>query len=584
MNVNKDITRRNFIRIVGAGIFLAGLNFSLPVPAWAFTAASGIEKMTPKRRYDLAIGYSPIQIDGREGSATAINGTVPGPLVHLREGDDVVLNVTNELMDTAHSSIHWHGILVPFPMDGVPGVNFAGIRPGETYEYRYRVKQAGTYWYHSHSRFQEQTGSYGPLVIDPKDSEPFDYDRDYPVVLSDWSFEDPETIFRHINLMGHYYNFPRRTVWDFFDDVGQRGFVNTLAERMAWGRMRMSPVDLADVTAYIYTYLVNGHSPDMNWTALFNPGETIRLRFINASTMTNYDVRIPDLNMEVVMADGKTVRPVSVHEFRIGVAETYDVLVRPREDRAFTLFAESLDRSGYTRGTLAPEPGMSAAVPALRPRPVRRLADIGMGGMVHGDMSGMSHDKMGHASKSSRQDPRIPGPNGPTPFKPDKRRSSVAMVIMNPKYRLDEPGLGLGDDGWRVLTYDDLVSNEPQPYAATVDREMTINITANMERYLFSFDGKKFSEHPGPYLFRHNERLRLFLVNHTMMEHPIHLHGMWMQLENGADELPFKHTILTKPGEVLSALITPIEKGDWAFHCHLLYHMEAGMAQVVRVV
>lgn len=583
MNVNKYITRRNFIRTVGAGIFLAGLNFSLPVPAWAFTAASGIEKMTPKRRYDLAIGYSPIQIDGREGSATAINGTVPGPLVHLREGDDVVLNVTNELMDTAHSSIHWHGILVPFPMDGVPGVNFAGIRPGETYEYRYRVKQAGTYWYHSHSRFQEQTGSYGPLVIDPKDSEPFDYDRDYPVVLSDWSFEDPETIFRHINLMGHYYNFQRRTVWDFFDDVGQRGFGNTLADRMAWGRMRMSAVDLADVTAYTYTYLMNGHSPDMNWTALFNPGETVRLRFINASTMTNYDVRIPDLNMEVVMADGKTVHPVSVHEFRIGVAETYDVLVRPREDRAFTLFAESLDRSGYTRGTLAPQPGMSAPVPTMRPRPVRRLADIGMGGMVDGGMAGMSHDKMGNPNKPPRHDSRIPGPNGPTPFKPDKGRSNVAMVIMNPKYRLDEPGLGLGDDGWRVLTYDDLVSNEPQPYAATVDREMTINITANMERYLFSFDGKKFSEHPGPYLFRHNERLRLFLVNHTMMEHPIHLHGMWMQLENGADELPFKHTILTKPGEVLSALITPIEKGDWAFHCHLLYHMEAGMAQVVRV-
>ena len=401
MNVNKYITRRNFIRTVGAGIFLAGLNFSLPVPAWAFTAASGIEKMTPKRRYDLAIGYSPIQIDGREGSATAINGTVPGPLVHLREGDDVVLNVTNELMDTAHSSIHWHGILVPFPMDGVPGVNFAGIRPGETYEYRYRVKQAGTYWYHSHSRFQEQTGSYGPLVIDPKDSEPFDYDRDYPVVLSDWSFEDPETIFRHINLMGHYYNFQRRTVWDFFDDVGQRGFGNTVADRMAWGKMRMSPVDLADVTAYTYTYLMNGHSPDMNWTALFNPGETVRLRFINASTMTNYDVRIPGLDMEVVMADGKTVRPVSVHEFRIGVAETYDVLVRPREDRAFTLFAESLDRSGYTRGTLAPQPGMSAPVPTMRPRPVRRLEDIGMGGMVDGGMAGMSHDKMGNPKQTT---------------------------------------------------------------------------------------------------------------------------------------------------------------------------------------
>ncbi len=583
----KPINRRDFLKSAGAGIFLAGLHCTLPLPAWALTAKEGIKEKRPKSRYNLAIGYSPLEIDGSEGRSTSVNGTVPGPLIHLREGDDVVLRVTNHLMDVEHSSIHWHGILVPFRMDGVPGVNFNGIKPGETYEYRYRVKQAGTYWYHSHSRFQEQTGAYGPLIIDPEDGEPFHYDRDYPVVLSDWSFEDPETIFRHINLMGHYYNFQRRTVGDFFDDVGERGFMNTLAERMAWGRMRMSPVDLADVTAYTYTYLMNGHSPDMNWTAIFNRGETIRLRFINASTMTNYDVRIPNLDMEVVMADGKAIRPVSVHEFRIGVAETYDVLVRPREDRAFTLFAESLDRGGYARGTLAPESGMEAAVPPLRPRPVRRLEDIGMGGMDNGLFGikggSMKHGGMGQGSHPRLDDPRIPGPNGPTPFKPDKELSNVAMVIMHPEYRLDEPGIGLGDDGWRVLTYDDLVSAEPQPYADTVDREMTINITANMERYMFSFDGRKFTQQPGPYLFRYNERLRLFLVNHTMMEHPIHLHGMWMQLENGADKLPFKHTILTKPGEVVSALITPVEKGDWAFHCHLLYHMEGGMFQVVRV-
>lgn len=582
-NWTKGMTRREFIKATGMGMFMAGLHCALPLPGWALSGSSNLKQRPPKRRYDLAIGYSPMEIDGRKGTATAINGRVPGPLVHLREGEDVRLNVTNELMDTEHSSIHWHGILVPFRMDGVPGVNFNGIQPGETYEYQYRVKQAGTYWYHSHSRFQEQTGAYGPLIIDPKEGEPFRYDRDYPIVLSDWSFEDPETIFRHINLMGHYYNFQRRTVGDFFEDVGDRGFGNTVAERMAWGKMRMSPVDLADVTAHTYTYLMNGHSPDMNWTAIFNPGETIRLRFINASTMSNYDVRIPGLDMEVVMADGKTVRPVQAHEFRIGVAETYDVLVRPEKDQAFTIFAESLDRSGYTRGTLAPEVGMEGPLPHLRPRPVRGLKEIGMGGMGGGGMAEMDPDKMGSNGKSTEQDPRIPGPNGPEPFMPDKGNSNVAMVIMNPRYRMDEPGLGLGNDGWRVLTYDDLVSTEPQPYAETVDREMTINITANMERYMFSFDGKKFTEHPGPYLFRYNERLRLFLVNHTMMDHPIHLHGMWMQLENGADSLPFKHTILTKPGEVVSVRITPIEKGDWAFHCHLLYHMEAGMFQVVRV-
>ena len=581
-------------------MFMAGLGLALPLPSWAKSDNLGVEMTGPKSRYDLTLGYQPITIDGREGRATAINGTVPGPLVHLREGDDVELNVTNELWDEKHSSIHWHGILVPFEMDGVPGVNFNGIQPGETYRYRYKVKQAGTYWYHSHSRFQEQTGAYGPLIIDPKDGEPFDYDRDYAVVLSDWSFEDPETIFRHINLKGHYYNFQQRTVGELFEDIRERGFMNTMADRAAWGRMRMSPVDILDVTDATYTYLMNGHSAGMNWTGLFNPGETVRLRFINASTMTNFDVRIPGMNMDVVMADGKAVRPVNVHEFRIGVAETYDVLVKP-DDKPYTMFAESMDRSGYTRGTLSPEPGLEAPVPELRPRPVRRLDDIGMGGMdsslfgmglikvdkktgdgMGHDMSHGGHDG-GHGGQMAKQDPRIPGPNGPTPFKAEGGKSNVAMVIMNPKYRLHETGIGLGDDGWKVLVYDDLVSTEPQKYSDIVEREMTINITANMERYMFSFDGKKFSEHPGPYFFRHNERLRLFLVNHTMMDHPIHLHGMWMQLENGHEDLPFKHTILAKPGEVLSVQITPIEKGDWAFHCHLLYHMEAGMFQVMRV-
>lgn len=602
----KTLSRRDFVRWLCAGVFATSIQTHLPLPLWAATGRKGLGGISQARdTYDLAIGYAPFTIDGRKGTATAINGTVPGPLVRLREGDTVTLNVTNRLMDTEHSSIHWHGILVPFPMDGVPGVNFAGIRPGETYEYRYEVVQAGTYWYHSHSRFQEQTGTYGPLIIDPRDGEPFAYDRDYVVVLSDWSFEDPEAIFANINRMGHYYNFQRLTVGDFFSDVKEHGLYETVAGRMAWGRMRMSPVDLADVTGATYTYLMNGHSPDMNWTALFNPGQTVRLRFINAATMSNFDVRIPGLSMDVVMADGMAVKPVSVEEFRIGVAETFDVLVRPRQDKPFTIFAESLDRSGYARGTLSPEPGLKAAVPALRPRPVRRLDNIGMGmmddsisffggmdhdSMDHGSMDmkdengmqGMRHDGMEHGSQTMT-DPDVPGPRGPEPFRPDRENANAAMVIPGTRDRLAEPGIGLGQDGWRVLTYADLVSDEPQVYATTVDREMTINITANMERYMFSFDGKKFSEHEGPYLFRHNERLRLYLVNHTMMEHPIHLHGMWMQLENGASELPYKHTVLVKPGEHLSALITPIEKGDWAFHCHLLYHMEAGMFQVVRV-
>ncbi|HAV12047.1 MAG TPA: hypothetical protein DCX06_00935 [Opitutae bacterium] len=351
----------------------------------------------------------------------------------------------------------------------------------------------------------------------------------------------------------------------------------------------MSPVDLADVTGFEYTYLMNGNSPESNWTALFNPGETVRLRFINGAGMSTFDVRIPGLDMKVVMVDGKQVKPVDIHEFRISVAETYDVLVTPKKDQPFTIFAESLDRSGYARGTLSPQEGLMAEIPKLRPRPVRTLEDIGMGGMDEMMLGGkMDHGSMGQGKMDSKapsqMTPDIPGPIGPEPFKPEKG-INPAMIIMNPRDRASEPGIGLGEDGWKVLTYGDLVNAEPQLYSSKVDREMTINITGNMERYIFSFDGKKYSQHPGPYNFRHNERLRLWLVNHTMMEHPIHLHGMWMQIENGQphERIPYKHTVLVKPGEKISTLITPIEKGDWAFHCHLLYHMEAGMFQVVRV-
>lgn len=587
----RTMSRRRFLKGLGAGIFVTGLNGMLPLPAWALASPrklhEGLAGYAPQTHFDLAFRDTAIAIDGRQGRATAINGSVPAPLLRWREGSEVTLDVSNHLEDAAHASIHWHGVLVPFRMDGVPGVNFNGIQPGETYRYRFPVKQAGTYWYHSHSRFQEQSGAYGPIIIDPKDGEPFRYDREHVVMLSDWAFEDPETIYRNINLDPDYYIYYQRTLFDYLHDVREKGFGDANAELLPFRKMNMSSRDLSNVTGSIYTYLVNGHSPDMNWTGMFEPGETVRLRFINASAMSNFDVRIPGLDMRVVSADGRRVRPVDCHEFRIGVAETYDVLVRPEESRAYTIFAESLDRSGFARGTLAPEPGMEAEVPRMRPVVDRRLEDIGMGmmrGKYFGGMDGAMMEQM-RQKRKKMQDGDVPGPNGPMPFMPDEGDPNVAMAVMDPKGRLGEPGIGLGKDGWRVLTYQDLILAEPQPYKAAIDREMTINITANMQRFMFSLDGKKFTDQPGPYLFRHNERLRLFMVNHTMMEHPMHLHGMWMQLETGRgnDELPFKHTILVKPGEVVSVRITPVEKGDWAFHCHLLYHMEAGMFQVVRV-
>ena len=586
-----NLSRRQFLGGVAGGIFVTGIQAALPLPAWAVTSPrnihEGVTNYPAQNYFDLNFRYSPLVVNGKTGRSTAINGTVPAPLVRWREGEDVTVDVTNHLEDTEHASIHWHGILVPFRMDGVPGVNFDGIQPGETFRYNFKVQQAGTYWYHSHSKFQEQTGAYGPIIIDPKDGEPFHYDREHVIVLSDWTFENPDTVFRNIMLDPEYYIYYKRTVFDYFDKIEKDGFADANAELLPFRKMNMSPRDLSNVTGSLYTYLMNGHSPDMNWTGQFKPGETVRLRVINASAMSHFDVRIPGLDMSVVMKDGKAVRPVDCHEFRIGIAETYDVIIKPREEKAYTVFAESLDRSGFTRGTLSPAAGMSAPVPRRRQTPDRKLEDIGMGMMKGKYFGGMDEKMMKkmHHKRMQMQDSNIPGPKGPMPFMLDKTNPDVAMAVMDPKQRMDDPGIGLGKDGWKVLTYKDLVSAEPQPYKAEVDRELTINVTANMERGIFSLDGKKYTEHPGPYLFRHNERLRLYMVNHTMMEHPMHLHGMRMQLETGRsnEELPFVHTYLLKPGEVASFLVTPIEKGDWAFHCHLLYHMEAGMFQVVRV-
>ncbi len=580
-----EMNRRRFLKQAGLGVFVTGINASFPLPAWAMDGLEFSSNDQHDRVFDLEYRYTPIEIDGKKDTATAINGTVPAPLLRWKEGDRIRLNVKNNMMDTDHASIHWHGILLPFRMDGVPGINFNGIKPGETYEYHFKVQQYGTYWYHSHSFFQEQTGAYGPIIIDPKEADPIKSDNEHVVVLSDWTFEDPHDVFRNLHKIEGYYNWQKRTIFDLFENMKKEGNEKALRQWLAWDKMRMSPVDILDVTGYAYTYLINGHSPDMNWFGKIKPGQTTRLRVVNASAMTNFDVRIPGLDMTVVMADGKPVKPVKVHEFRIGVAETYDVLIRPTKEEAYTFFAEPEDRSGFARGTLAPDKEMKAEIPKRRERPVRELKEIGMAMMADNLVGKMDHHMMKKMRKKRDSEIKnIPGPKGPEPFLP-KDLPTVAMVIKNPQNRLHDPGLGLGNDGWKVLSYKDLKNVAPQPYKPIVDREMTVNLTANMERYMFSLDGKKFSQQPGPWLFKHNERLRLYFVNHTMMDHPMHLHGMWMQLENGSehDEIPFKHTILVKPGEKLSVLITPIEKGDWAFHCHFLYHMEAGMFQVVRV-
>jgi CopA family copper-resistance protein len=536
--------------------------------------------------FRLEIGPMAVNYTGRPRTAYAINGQIPAPTLRWREGDTITLAVSNRLSQS--TSIHWHGIRTPSPMDGVPGLSFHGIPPGQTFDYRFTLLQSGTYWYHSHSAFQEQSGVYGPIIIEPRGGYARQFDRDYIVFLSDWSDESPETIIGNLKFQPDYYNFRQRTLGTFIADVSRMGLAETISDRLMWGEMRMSPTDILDVSGATYTYLMNGQSPAWNWTGLFRPGERVRLRFINGSAMSIFDVSVPGLPLTVIQTDGNDVRPVEVDQFRIGTAETYDVIVEPREARAYTIFAQAEDRTGYARGTLAPAPGMSAAIPPMDPRPMRTMKDMGMehgstghGSMGHGATGGaqqMNHGAMSHASAL----PRV----GMTEQEAAAQlRGSVGVdnVAMAATERLNEPGQGF-PPGRRVLRYGDLRNakrgNDPRP----PEREIVLHLTGNMERFMWGFDGKKFSEAPQPIELRHNERVRFTLINDTMMEHPMHLHGLWMELENGQGEYrPYKHTILVKPGERLSFLVNADEPGRWAFHCHLLFHMEAGMFREVRV-
>mgnify|MGYP001262315545 CR=1 FL=1 len=586
-------------------LFLQGgalMGLSSLLPAWARSASDGNTGLRPATatEFNLSVGRFPVHIDGRAGEAVGVNGTLPAPLIRFREGDEITLNVTNTLEED--TSLHWHGLLVPFQMDGVPGVTFPGIRPGETFTYRYAVPQSGTYWYHSHSGLQEQQGHYGPIIIDPHHHDPIAFDREYVLVLSDWTFENPYRVFAKLKKMSDAYNYQQRTVGDFLADAKARGLGAAWADRAMWGQMRMSPRDIADVTGATYHYLINGHATADNWNGVFQPGERVRLRIINASSMTIFNVRMPGLPMTIVAADGLNVQPLEVDEFQMGVAETYDVIVQPTEDRAFAFVAESIDRSGQAVATFGPRPGMRAEAPALRAVPTLTMKDMGMdhGAMDHGSMDMAAMDQSGHGMMDHDMEDHVDHDMSgmkmdhsavmaeatwPVEKKDIKRGPGVANVAMMPMSRLDEPGIGLEDVGHRVLRYSQLRSLARNPDLRPPGREVEIHLTSNMERYMWSFDGVKFSEVTEAIVFHEGERLRVTLINNTMMPHPIHLHGMFFDLVNGGgDHCPRKHTVIVKPGEKLSFDVSADHVGDWAFHCHLLYHMHAGMMQVVSVL
>ncbi|MGB0712587.1 MAG: copper resistance system multicopper oxidase [Gammaproteobacteria bacterium] len=634
-----DLTRRRFVQGLASGGIMAGLGLG-PTSLFAAPGQRGGPDTLRGTDFRLDIGQEPVNFTGSPAVATTINGSVPAPVLRWREGDTVTLRVTNRLPVT--SSIHWHGIILPEHMDGVPGISFDGIAPGQTFNYRFKLGQTGTYWYHSHSGFQEQTGMYGAIVVDPRGRDPYGADRDYVVVLSDWSDEDPQRVYAKLKKLSHYYNRNERTFGDLMRDIEQKGITGAWNDRQMWNDMRMSDRDLSDVTGYTYTFLMNGQTPAEGWTGLFRRGEKIRLRFINAAAMTFFDLRIPGLKMTVVAADGQDVEPVTVDEFRIGVAETLDVLVEPKSDRAYSVFAQAIDRSGYARGTLTPDPSLKASVPPMDPLPILTHMDMGMdmssGAHAGHDMSAMDHSghdmsakspdehaghdmskmdhsqhaghdmsKMDHSQHGGQNMSKMDhsqhaghdmggmktshsgmgsgragyGSNRPVVHAKTERGPHVDMLADGAQYRLDDPGVGLRNNGRRVLTYADLRNRHKTPDPREPGREIQLHLTGNMSRYMWSVNGIKFAD-AEPVRLNYGERMRITLVNDTMMNHPIHLHGMWSDLETGdGKHIPRKHTVVVQPGAKISYLVTADARGGWAYHCHLLYHMPGMFRKVV---
>ena len=605
------ISRRRFVQGLVSGGVLATLSPLASAMSGMFgnvsqTSTTGIAPVLTGTEFHLTISEAMVNFTGSPRIATVINGMIPAPTLQFREGDEVTIHVKNDLSED--TSIHWHGIILPYQMDGVPGISFRGIPPGETFTYKFKLEQTGTYWYHSHSGMQEQTGMYGAIKVVPRNGERIKAQRDYVVQLSDWTDEDPMRIYAKLKSESGYYNYNKPTVIDFFRDVANDGLKSAYEKRAMWNEMRMSPTDLADLSAETLTYLMNGTTPAGNWTGLFTPGERVRLRFINGAGNTFYDVRIPGLKLTVVQTDGVDVHPVTVDEFRFGPGETYDVIVTPKDD-AYTIFAQTMDRTGYARGTLATQNGLQAPVPELDKIQWLSMGDMmgsmsheghgapqatasghaGHGSMqmdhsMHGQMNhgAMDHSMHGGMSHADHTNP-LAKPSTAVRHARTEYGVSTDMRVDMPRTNLDDPGIGLRNNGRRVLTLADLKSIGGPLDKRLPTRELEFHLTGNMERYMWSIDGVSFGDST-PVSLKYGERVRVILHNDTMMTHPMHMHGLWSELEtpDGAF-LVRKHTIAVQPAQRISYLVTADALGRWAWHCHLAMHMDGGMFREVVV-
>ena len=610
-SAKKLISRRRFVQGLVSGGVLATLTPLASAMSGMFgtvnqVTATGIAPVLTGTEFHLTISEAIVNFTGAPRIATVINGMIPAPTLQFREGDEVTIHVKNDLSED--TSIHWHGIILPFQMDGVPGISFRGIPPGEIFTYKFKLEQTGTYWYHSHSGMQEQTGMYGAIKVVPRTGERIKAQRDYVVQLSDWTDEYPMRIYAKLKSESGYYNYNKPTVIDFFRDVANDGLKSAYEKRAMWNEMRMSPTDLSDLSAETLTFLMNGTTPAGNWTGLFTPGERVRLRFINGAGNTFYDVRIPGLKLTVVQTDGVDVHPVTVDEFRFGPGETYDVIVTPKND-AYTVFAQTMDRTGYARGTLATQNGLEAPVPEVDKiqwlsmgdmmgsmsheghgaPPVTASEHAGHGSMkmdhsMHGQMNhgAMDHSMHGGMTHADHTNP-LAKPSTTVRHARTEYGVSTDMRVDMPRTNLDDPGVGLRGNGRKVLTLADLKTIGGPLDKRLPTRELEFHLTGNMERYMWSMDGVSFGGST-PVSLKYGERVRVILHNDSMMTHPMHMHGLWSELETPDGQFQVrKHTIAVQPAQRISYLVTADALGRWAWHCHLAMHMDGGMFREVVV-
>jgi FtsP/CotA-like multicopper oxidase with cupredoxin domain len=489
--------------------------------------------------YELNIDYKNVKFSGKQAKAMAINDSIPAPVLEFNEGDTAIIKVTNHTKD--EGSIHWHGLLLPQEQDGVPYITYFPINAGETFEYKFKLTHAGTYWYHSHTRIDEQRGQYGAIIVHPKDGYQDEFDHDVVVQLSDWTDEDPHDVLKNLKKSGEWYAYKKNAV------ISIKGYLEN-SNLDAWISNRWQRMEGMDVSDVGYdAFLANGQ-PLLNLLPNAKAGDKVRIRLINSGASTYFDIQQNSGAFNVVAADGLDVQPITVNEFRVGMAETYDVIVTIPEVGGYEFAANNIDGTGGVKVNLGNNNSLHSPDP-IRPNVFTKM-------MHHSD-----HENVDHSMHKMM--------NKPEDIKGHEHHQHHIMGKVAPVEVAE------------TLNYSMLKSREPITYEGDL-QEFTLKLTGDMESYNWSFNNTPLSKADTIKIDR-GKIVRFHFKNESMMHHPLHLHGHFFKVISGNGEYDvLKHTVDVPPMGNVTIEFEANEYKDWLFHCHNLYHAKTGMARVVR--